>query len=113
MQTLLKIEELQLERVEFESDSIGVVFALQGLQDYVNWQAAYATSIGRLMLSRQALWNFRLVNKQCNSSAHNLARWAKQFEFYGHVNLSHLPCFVFCESGDNSVNSFPKDNIAG
>lgn len=113
VQALVKAEELHLECVEFECDSTGVVFVLQGMQEYGDWQDADTVSLGRTVLSRHPLWNFRFINRECNRSAHNIAQWAKQSEFSGYVNLHILPCFVFCEGGDVSVNSTSDDNIAG
>lgn len=53
-----KKEELHLDEVDFESDSLGVVFVLQGLKEYEDWQAFETMDKGRVILGKHPLWNF-------------------------------------------------------
>lgn len=111
VQALIKAEEMNMEKADIESDSLGVILALQGLKDYEDWQAEDNTKKGRDILRRQTLWNLQHVNRQCNRHAHNLPQWAISSNFSGHVNLRSLSSFIFCEGEDDLVGPMVDDNL--
>lgn len=55
IQALNKADELKLEKVVFESDSLGVILALLGLHDYEEWQARALLTEGKRLLSKHPL----------------------------------------------------------
>lgn len=63
VQALIKAEEMNMEKADIESDSLGVILALQGLKDYEDWQAEDNTKKGRHILRRQTLWNLQHINR--------------------------------------------------
>lgn len=54
---------MNLEKADIESDSLGVILALQGLKDYEDWQVEDNTKKGRDILRRQTLWNLQHINR--------------------------------------------------
>lgn len=73
IQALSKADELGLDKVLIECDSVGVIFALQGLKQYEDWQARALLTKGKRLLSKHPLWICKHINRQCNRSAHRLA----------------------------------------
>lgn len=104
VQAISKAEELNLDRVIFESDSLGVVFALQGVNDYEVWQFRSSLLQGKCILTIHPLWSCKHISRRSNRSAHNLAHWARLSNYSGEVNINSLHPSIFCNDGGSFVN---------
>lgn len=95
IQAFTKAEELRLENVVFESDSLQVILALLGLREYEDLRAQKNLTTGKHFLVNHPLWIVKHISRSCNLYAHHLAKWAKQSNFMGSVNLDNLPLSIF------------------
>lgn len=79
IQTFKLADGLDLIKVCFEGDASNVILSLKGLN----------VEEGRPLLASKLFWNIDFVPRDCNSTAHFLAKWAVSLDFCGPVP-SHL-----------------------
>lgn len=91
VQALKIAQSLQLERVTFEGDALNVILAFSGVSDAEDWRARKLLSDGRNLMANHLFWFLIFSPRSGNTLAHNLASWAADSSFCGHVDLNSLP----------------------
>lgn len=80
-----------------------MIMPLQGVKQNIDWRTRVKIEKGCSQLFKHPLWfcNFIFIN--CNYVAHNLAKWAKHFDYSGEVEVNSLPTDLFCNTTESYV----------
>lgn len=93
-------KDMQLHSITIEGDALQEILAFKGQQHAEDWRALPNILLGRSFLSTNLFWNLCFAPRCCNSSAHKLAKWAKDNDFCGQVDLDIIPPSVWSESNE-------------
>ncbi|KAL3644482.1 hypothetical protein CASFOL_009662 [Castilleja foliolosa] len=99
------INNLKLEQVIFESDSLIAISWLNGHSNNRFWTASPVIEQIRKIWNGWPSWIFKFVPRSANGAAHALAKWASFDSFVGFIDLDSIPISVFCDRGFPLVNS--------
>lgn len=106
-QALKWAHQQQIQSIMFEGDDI---LALNGSNQFVEWQRKHSILSGRKFLCDNSLWSVSHIPRSCNYFAHNLAQWAKLTHSFGYVSPPSLPPSVLCNRGGTVyVCASPED----
>lgn len=92
--------DLKLDKDTFEGDSLLVILALHGLNQFGDWRVQHLLDKGHSLLQKFPFWFVNFINCSCNSCAHKLAKWARSFSIIGNLDVTTRPPEVLCDCGE-------------
>lgn len=100
-----------MDNATFEGDSLLVILALHGLNQFGDWRVQHLLDKGHSLLQKNPFWSVNFINRSCNSCAHKLAKWARSFSVIGNLDVTTVPSEVLCDRGDtDSIDEADEPN---
>uniref|UniRef100_A0A2N9IDR3 Reverse transcriptase domain-containing protein n=1 Tax=Fagus sylvatica TaxID=28930 RepID=A0A2N9IDR3_FAGSY len=97
-----KAVELGFHSVYLEGDALNVIQAIVEFPNEVFWTISNIARDISLLLSSIDFWHSSYVPRSCNSTAHNIAKWALFCNASGTIPISSLPAHVLAEVAEGS-----------
>uniref|UniRef100_A0A2N9HS98 Reverse transcriptase domain-containing protein n=1 Tax=Fagus sylvatica TaxID=28930 RepID=A0A2N9HS98_FAGSY len=97
-----KAVELGFHSVYLEGDALNVIQAIVEFPNDVFWTISNIARDISLLLSSIDFWHSSYVPRSCNSTAHNIAKWALFCNASGTIPISSLPAHVLAEVAEGS-----------
>ncbi|KAL3624966.1 hypothetical protein CASFOL_031634 [Castilleja foliolosa] len=80
-----------------ESDCLEAITLISGGSANTFWTTGPVVDVIKKMWTAWPSWIFMFNPRSCNRSAHALAHWGANCNFYGVVALDSIPATVFCD----------------
>ena len=88
--------------VYLEGDALNVIQAIVEFPNDVFWTISNIARDISLLLSSIDFWHSSYVPRSCNSTAHNIAKWALFYNASGTIPISSLLAHVLAEVAEGS-----------
>jgi hypothetical protein len=97
-----KAVELGFHSVYLEGNALNVIQAIVDFPNDVFWTISNIARDISLLLSSIDFWHSSYVPRSCNSTTHNIAKWALFCNASETIPISYLPAHVFAEVAEGS-----------
>ncbi|KAL3849582.1 hypothetical protein ACJIZ3_011464 [Penstemon smallii] len=93
-----------VENAFFESDNLNIIQMLLWPNLAIDWASKPLVDEIRKFWHKWPTWRFKMIQRNTNQPAHNLASWAASCSIFGPLDLRLLPLCIFCDGGYPFIN---------